>query len=154
MSLNFMKMVSDIHSRRYLRQIQNLVWAKVPCGIFGGITISENFVNLAQQIRNLGINLTCTVVADNNSKSTLEKIVAPVYTLDDVAKGSVNINNIFYEEGFLNDAFSNFFGRYGIVALPIANLGGKENLFNFYMQHLPELYSVYEMFPDGESKAV
>ena len=44
------------------------------------------------------------------------------------------------------------------MELPKLNLrvsaGGKENSYHFYLQHLPDLYSVYEMLADEESKAV
>lgn len=154
MSLNFVKMTTALHQNRYLRQMQNLVWAKVPCGIFSGITLPKKFTEMVQQLRNLGINLNCVIALDDEIKTSLSNVEMPVYTLSDISKGVGNVRVIFYEDTFVNEAFTNFFSRYGIQSFPIANLGGKEGEYNFYVEHLSELYNTHEMFADEESKAV
>ena len=154
MSLKFMEMVADINSRRYLRQMQNLAISKVPCGFFCGFNITEKLLRLIQWLKNSRINLTCIVVPNDETKKVFADIAESIYTLNDIANGKANVNYVFYENNFFYDSFTNFFRRYGMKAFPIADLGGMESTFNFYIQHLPELYSVYEMFADEESKAV
>ena len=149
MSLDFVKMTTALHQNRYLRQLQNLVWAKVPCGLFG----NTKFTQMIQQLKSIGMNLTCVIVLDDETKNTLSDIGLPVYTLEDFAKGGVNVKFIFYEYSYFNNSFTNFFRRYGIQSLPVADFGGKEGEYNFYVEHLPELYNTHEMFVDAESKA-
>lgn len=150
MSLNFIKMTTALHQNRYLRQIQHLVWAKVPCGIF----CEFQFATMIHYLKRLNINLTCVIVLNEKMKNHLSDIGIPIYTLSDIAKGGGNVRVIFYEDKFFNDAFTKFFSRYGIQSLPVANLGGKEGDYNFYVDHLSELYNTHEMLADEESKAV
>ena len=150
MSLDFVKMMTTLCQHRYLRQIQNLVLQKVPCGIFCEFHIAT----MIHYLKRLNINLTCVIVLDEKIKNYLPDIEIPVYTLSDIPKGVCNVRVIFYEDNFVTDAFTNFFNRYGIQAFPISNLGGKEGVYNFYVDHLSELYNTHEMPADEESKAV
>ena len=154
MSLNFVKMLSDINSRRYLRQMQNLIGNKIPCGFFSGFKIPSNVNDIVQSIKNFGINLTCIVVPADEAKETFDDSDIPVFTLMELPKSNLKVNHVLYIGAWLEFCFANYFKRYGIEMLSWQDVGRKENQFNFYMQHLPEIYSVYEMFSDEESKAV
>ena len=154
MSLNFMKMVSDINSRRYLRQMQNLVATKIPCGFFCGFNISSNVKEIVQTVKNFGINLSCIFVPDDEAKEIFADFKIPVVTLMELPKSDVKVSQMLYIGVWLENCFTNYFKRYGIDTLPLQNVNDKENSYNFYNQYLPELYSVYEMLSDEESKAV
>ena len=154
MSLNFMKMVSDINSRRYLRQMQNLVNAKIPCGFFCGFRIPPNVKEIVQSVKDYEINLTCIVVPADEAKEIFDDFKVPVVTLMELPESNVKVSQMLYIGVWLENCFTNYFKRYGIDTLPLQDTGELENKFNFYLQHLPGLYSVYEMLSDEESKAV
>lgn len=154
MSLDFMNMVSDIHQRRYSRQIQQLIGAKVPCGFFCGFNIPANITEIVKSVKNFGINLTYIIVPVDKAKEIFESFALPVLTLAELPKSNVKTNQIIYVGARIEESFTEYFKRYGINTLKLEDVGGKENSFNFYMQHLADLYSAYEMLGDEESKAV
>ena len=59
MSADFIKMVSEIHSQRYLWQVQNLIRNKIPCGFFTGFSLPANLSATVENLRNSGFNITC-----------------------------------------------------------------------------------------------
>ena len=67
---------------------------------------------------------------------------------------SVKPEVIFSFGGFFGFMFMDYFDRYGTKMMTSIDVEGAENLYNLYMEHMPELYSVYEMFADDESKKV
>ena len=61
---------------------------------------------------------------------------------------------MFYLPSLKDSAFVEFFSRYGVPLSQINNVNYLESLYGFYVQNLPALYSVYEMFDDDESRKV
>jgi len=47
-----------------------------------------------------------------------------------------------------------YFGRHGTKMITSRDVHSSEEVYNLYMQHLPELYAVHEMLVDDESKKV
>ena len=155
MSLKFMEMVAEINSRRYLRQMQNLAISKIPCGFFVGFIIPPNVLDALQSLQKFGVNLTYIIVPSDEFKKFFDEIALPVITLMDLPKSTFKITRMLYiASSFLENVFHYYFKRYGIETLPIQEFKATENQFDFHMKYLPELYSVYEMFSDEESKAV
>ena len=66
MSADFIKMISEIHSERFLVQVQNLIRNKIPCGFFTGFTFYRSVLDIANNLRNNGLNLTCICCLDAN----------------------------------------------------------------------------------------
>lgn len=64
MSANFIKMISEIHSQRYLMQLQNLIAKKIPCGFFTGMNVQNNLSAIVENLKNNGFNLTCICCID------------------------------------------------------------------------------------------
>ena len=64
MSADFIKMVSEIHTQRYLLQIQDLIARKIPCGFFTGFSIPENISDTVNNLKKIGFNLTCVCAFD------------------------------------------------------------------------------------------
>ena len=64
MSQDFIKMVSEIHSERFLLQLQNLAVKKIPCGLFAGFSVPNNFAEIINNVKSSGINLTCVCTID------------------------------------------------------------------------------------------
>ena len=154
MSSNFIKMVSDINVRRYVKQIEYLTKNKIPCGFFAGFKITPDTKNIFQMVKNWGINFSCIVVPVDETKNIFADDGLPIVTLEEIPKTKIKTNQILYVDDWLENCFTNYFKRFGIDTLTLQNIEVLENIFNFYMRHLPELYSVYEMFDDEESKAV
>ena len=96
MSLNFVKMLSDINSRRYLRQMQNLMDNKLPCGFFCGFKIPSNVNEIVKLIKNFGINLTCIVVPVNETKEIFADATISVVTLMEIPKSTVKVTQMIY----------------------------------------------------------
>ena len=59
MSADFIKMVSEMHNERFLVQIQTLARNKIPCGFFTGFSVPNNTFKAIDDLKNVGINLTC-----------------------------------------------------------------------------------------------
>ena len=77
MSADFIKMVSEIHSQRYLWQVQNLIRNKIPCGFFTGFNFQNNAVSIVENLRNDGFNITCICCIDANQTGGYGKFKYP-----------------------------------------------------------------------------
>lgn len=61
-------MIVELKNERFLKQLQNLVVNKIPCGLFCGFAGPQNSNSLVDQLKNIGINLTCICVIDDSHK--------------------------------------------------------------------------------------
>ena len=68
MSADFIRMISEIHSQRYVMQINNLIASKTPCGLFYGFNVPQNAAEMFISLKNQGLNMTCICVIDNPSQ--------------------------------------------------------------------------------------
>lgn len=152
MSLKFMEMVADINQRRYLKQIEYLINKKIPCGFFSGFKIDPDTPKNFKAVKDWGMNFTCIVVPVDEMKNIFENLGVPVVTLNEISKAKLKL--ILYVGDWLENCFTNYFRRFGIDALSIQNSDDAENFFDFHLNNLPKLYSVYEMLADEESKEV
>lgn len=152
MSVDFVKMIPKLYSQRYLMQVQNLINSKIPSGFFCGVSVPNNLRGIIENVRNNGVNLTCILVIDESHKELIDDINLPVLTLNDLPHAEIKINIILYINDYFDSAFFYYFQQYGIDMLPLIDVSSREMMFNFYTEHLAELYSVHEMFSDEESK--
>lgn len=157
MSVEFIKMISELHSERFNGHIQKLAQDKTPCGIFSGFeVVPSNVANYIQNLRNRGINFSCVIVLADVQANTLRKFInVPVITLEDFPSfGEENFpvkpQEVFSYGGLKDLAFTDYFTRYGMEVLTHSDDGQ----FFFMMTHLPELYSVYNILGTDESKKV
>ena len=152
MSIDFVKMIPKMYSQRYWMQINNLINSKIPSGFFCGGSVSNNLRGIIENIRNNGVNLTCILVIDESHKELIDDINLPVLTINDLPQAEIKVNLILYMNDYFDSAFFSYFQRYGIDMLPLIDFNSREMMFNFYTEHLADLYSVHEMLSDEESK--
>ncbi len=153
MSVEFLKMVSELYSQRYLVKLQSLIANKIPCGFFCGFAFLENVPALAKQLKDMGINLTCICVMDETRKIE-GGLDIPIITLEEFSNLEPKPAQMFHFDGVITPAFRNYFLRYGTNTWILSNANAMEMLYGFYIQHLSDLYTVHEMFSDEESKKV
>ena len=157
MSAEFIKMISDVHEEKFNTHLWKLVKNRTPCGIFFGfIMVPKQAAEGVQVLTKAGLNVTCAVVLADVQANALRKLIdIPVITLEDFPRfGEKNFpvkpQEMFITINLQDFAFIPYFEQYGIEVITISN---EENFF-LTMKHLPELYSVYEMFGSYESRKV
>lgn len=157
MSASFIKMISELHTERFNMHLAELITNQTPCGIFFGfVMIPSDAASNVQTLLKTGLNVTCAVVLADVQANALRKLVdVPVIALEDFPRfGEENFpvkpQEVFTTYGGLPLVFTSYFARYGMEVLSTSD-GEK---FLFMMKHLPELYSVYNMLGDDESKKV
>ena len=155
MSADFIKTVSEIHRERFLLKVQNLIRNKIPCGFFMGFFKNENISDIINNLKNSGFNITCICCIDaNQAGGGAENLNLPLVTLDEFPNFNPKPPQMLYFSSLKDEIFAEYFSRYGVNMFSLANADYTENLYNFYIQQLPELYKVYEMLADEESKKV
>lgn len=154
MSVEFLKMVSELYSQRYLVKLQSLIANKVPCGFFCGLQFKGDAANISEIMKKSGINLICVCTASRAGKTGGGSGV-PVVTLEEFPNFEPKPSVMFHVESTAGPIFGEYFQRYGVGSmLTFANIDIMEGMYGFYMKHLPEIYSVYDLLADEESKKV
>ena len=153
MSAEFIKMISELHEERFNVHITELIQNRTSCGIFFGFNFNPQAgAATIQSIINVGLNLTSVVVISSVQVEALkDSINVPVLALENFHNSEDKPKIIFIIESVIQDtAFATYFARYGMETI---RLMPSDN-FPFIIEHLPELYSVYEMLGSDESKKV
>lgn len=153
MSLDFIQMISDLKNRRLLQTMRVMCISRTPCGIFFPPKIPDNARQIVDELKSV-LNLNCICVLSNEYKKYFpavdgERVIAleEFENLDDKPE-------YIFGLGFFEWMFMDHFARYGVKMISSINAEVAEGLYNNYAMHLPELYSVHEMFADEESKKV
>lgn len=151
MSASFIKMVSELYKQRFNVKIENMIKNRTPCGIFFGFNFnSQAAAENVQIIINAGVNIKCAVVISPVQEEQLKNLInVPVVALDNFPSFEEKPKAIFIVNDISDAVFLPCFSRYGIDFFKIY-----DDSFPFVMEHLPELYSVYEMLGSDESKKV
>ena len=155
MSKEFIEMISDLNERKFLRTFQKLAADKTPCGIFFAPAVPANARQIADYFKGGGINLNCFCVLTDEQKKFFQP--AENETLVAVEEFPHLPNKpkfIFVLGGFFPQMFMDYFQARGADMITFADINSSENLYNLYINHLPELYDVHEMLADDESKKV
>ena len=149
MSADFIRMISEIHSQRYINQLQFLIQNKIPCGFLCGFHIPQNLEGILNQLIDLGINMTCICFVDipKNLKANI-----PIITVEEIPNAEVKPAVVFHFDGVYANAFSEYFRRYGIGRLVFSDSNYAEEVYNSYVHHFSELYQIHEMLADEESR--
>ncbi|MBR4153210.1 MAG: hypothetical protein IKT98_09675 [Selenomonadaceae bacterium] len=150
MSAEFIKMISEVHKERFNVHLSELIKNQTPCGIFFGFDFNPNWAAAnVQMLIKTNLNVACVVVISVVQEEPLKSLVeVPIIPLEEIA--SSNLKTIFLFGNLKDFAFTSYFARHGIEVLQKAD----DSLFSFTMDHLPELYSVYEMLGSNESRKV
>lgn len=154
MSVEFIKMISEVQFERFNVSLLALSQTKAPCGIFFGFHFNaQAIVSNIQYLIQQGLNVTCVIVlVDAQAKLIKDLMNVSVVTLEDLPKldNDLKPQNIFIFSGLKDFAFVPYFTAQGIDSFGQSDV----NKFTFVMKHLPELYSVYNMLGSEESKKV
>ena len=152
MSAEFIKMISELHEERFNVHITELIQSRTPCGIFFGFDFNpQAAAATVQSIINVGLNLTSVVVISYVQAEQLKDLInVPVLALENFQNLEDKPKIIFIMDGIKETAFAPYFARYGIETIKLMS----SDNFPFIIEHLPELYSVYEMLGSDESKKV
>lgn len=161
MSADFIKLISELQFQRFDMYVGGLIREGVPCGAFFGFNVNPNAVKIfAQSLKGAGLNVTCAcVIADTPSQSVeMKNVGVPVVALDDFRKFDkknfrITKPQVMFIPDVVKDlAFAPYFSRHGIESLSPLGMNTQTQYFLFIMQHLPDLFAVYSMFDDEESK--
>ncbi|MBQ3336445.1 MAG: hypothetical protein IJG80_03485, partial [Selenomonadaceae bacterium] len=129
MSADFIKMISEVHTKRFNAHVQTLARDKTPCGIFFGfVLVPANVAAHVQGLRSWGINLSCVIVLADVQANALRKFVdVPVITLEDFPRFGEKNFPVKPQKIFLttlqNLAFADYFSRHGMEVLTYSNDG-------------------------------
>ena len=154
MSADFVKMISDWNSRRLLRLMQNLVDVKEPCAIFFAPNVISNARDVVDMLKRGGINVNVICVLDEHRNSFRAAQGEKLVSVEEFAELPVKPKFVFTMSGFFAQTFMDYFARFGTQMITSTNANMAEGIYNRYLNSLPELYAVHEMFADDESKKV
>lgn len=154
MSAEFIKMVSDLQFERFNVHLAELANSRTPCGIFFGFAFYPQAAAAnVQSLVRTGLNITCAIVLADVQADALKTLTdVPVVTLEKLSAANEKPQEIFIPDVVKDLAFVPYFERYGITAITMLYAGQQDGYFSLMMRHLPDLYSVYEMLGDDESK--
>ena len=79
MSVEFVKMISQLHNERYLVQVNNVISNKISCGLFFGFELPkiEEIAQTVNQLKNFGFNLQCIYLLNDAQKDFLKQNLTP-----------------------------------------------------------------------------
>ena len=151
MDNDFIKLISEIHEQRYSRKIQNLINNKTPCGFLCGFYIPDNLSNVVNYLVSIGVNLNCLCIT-----SDIQDLQAsiPIIQIENLEQSEFKPEVLFYIDNIFHAQFSEYCVRQGIKRLIFANYSTSEYLYDYFIQNLSTIYSVYKMLENEESKRV
>ena len=153
MSLEFIKMIANLKDRRLLQTMRGMYASKTPCGILFAPNILDNARQIVDNLKSV-LNLNCICVLSNEHKKLFPAVDGERVIALEEFESLENKPEYIFGLGFFEWMFMDYFARYGTKMIVSINAEGAEGLYNNYAMHLPELYSVHEMFADEESKKV
>lgn len=161
MSADFIRMISEIHSQRYVMQINNIIAKQIPCGLFYGFAGSRNIaVNVDAlkknviDMKNSGLNIVVLCVLNDSDKEKMGGGGIPVVTLEEFHSFQLKPPSMFCVLSRLDESFTEFFARFGVNLSSIGNANQFEDMYHSYIQNLPALYETYQIFDEEESQKV
>ncbi len=142
---NFVKLIEQIHTQRYMKVLSEIVTKKIPVAFLSTLKIS-NAVGTVKEFREQGLNIILLITKDKPVAENNFEVVA----LDDAPKIYPQPEYIFVSSVTKFDtriALKNF------PASKVIDMGGDtEQAYETFMRHLDELREVYESLIDEESK--
>ena len=154
MSAEFIKMVSELQFERFNMHMSESIRNRTPVGIFFGFDFNPKVVVAnVQMFLNNKLNVTCVIVLVDAQADALKNLVSvPVIKLEEFPRFDEESKprTMLVFSGLKDLSFVKFFSNYGVEVL----INSDDGKFFFYMKHLPELYSVYNMLGSDESKKV
>ena len=160
MSADFIKLITELKNENYSVQVRNVIEQKISCGLFYGFDLPkyENIQQAVTQLKNLGFNLTVFYVATQEQKNFLEQnyrnFPLKIVAVEDLSAQQNKPELVLHFDVFFSPSFRYYFLGFGMDMFHIADAELPEYFYNFYIDNLSELYKVYEMLEDEESKKV
>ena len=149
MTKDFINLISELNSQRYLRFLQKVISNKIPCGFFVPFE-SKSLPNIIAIMKKMRLNLVYIYGTSESQKIESE---IPFLTLEELPNSRVP-KVIFHTDVGHAPAFYECFKPFGSILVTFADIDTLENMYNFFIQNLPQIYEVHEMFSDEESKKV
>lgn len=158
MSSEFIKMVSELNERRFLRTIQRLISDKVPCGIFFAPAVPNNAREIVDSLKSVGLNLNYVCVLSEEHTKFFQPVENEMLTSLETFPNLPAKPKFIFAFGNIGGVFANmftdYFSRYNVNVFLSIDVDAAETQYNFYMKHLAELHDVHEMLADDKSKEI
>ncbi|MCR5833327.1 MAG: FkbM family methyltransferase [Selenomonadaceae bacterium] len=155
MSSDFIEMISYLSENRFLRKVQWISSNKIPCAILFAPAIPQNYRQIIDSYKSIGININHVCVLTDEHKKFLQPADGEtVVNINEFPNLPVKPKFIFVLERYFGTAFIDYFGKFGTNMFFLPYINDAENQYNFYIKYLPELYDVHEMLADDESKKI
>lgn len=152
----FIQMITEWRDRRYSQYMQVLSRNKIPCGLFISPSVPDNIQGHRNFFKGRELNLTCICVMNEEDKQRVQPAEGEtLVTLKEYPDLKAKPRIMFLSAGgFFPLMFADYFKRFGTDMFGFNGRSNAENMYDYYMKHLPELCDVHEMFSDEESKKV
>ena len=155
MSRAFIETVSKLNETRCNTLINRLINEKISCGFFCFSSVASWKIDTALRLLKAGVNLRFICVVDDKMRDSLGMKGITVVTWKELETLNDKPQCMIYLPELYASVFDEYFYRIGIKdVFALFDPRKIENTFRFFMQHLPELYDVYQSFNDEESKTV
>lgn len=154
---DFIEFIKQLHAEKYTSLIEKIRDKQIPIAVFSSLSS-----NTCIQIRDLfidrlfecGFNLRYYFTPQDPSKENFSKYPAlKVLNVSDVAIMNQRPQYVFIYDDMFAAAFVDFFRSFDIELVNY-QVEPDDAHFNYYMKHLPEIFDVYKMFSDEESRRV
>ena len=154
MASDFIQMITEWRDRRYSQYMQVLSRNKIPCGLFISPSVPDNIQGHRNFFKGRELNLTCICVMNEEDKQRVQPAEGEtLVTLKEYPDLKAKPRIMFLSAGgFFPLMFADYFKRFGTDMFGFNGRSNAENMYDYYMKHLPELCDVHEMFSDEESK--
>ena len=79
MSLEFVKLASELNAEKYSVQLQSVIAKKIPCALFYGFALPQDksVLEMITNLKNMGFNLKSLYVIDEEQKKSLKMFTPP-----------------------------------------------------------------------------
>ena len=80
MSLEFVKLASELNAEKYSVQFQSVIAKKIPCALFYGFSLPQDksVLEMITNLKNMGFNLKSLYVIDEEQKKSLKMFTPPL----------------------------------------------------------------------------
>ena len=134
----FTSFVSNLNRDRYMRLFNRIREEKIPCAFFVPMIDFQSQISFLEQLKNLGFNVQYFFTLDENLTDSLSGI--PTVYIKNLQ--SVNPKPKYV---LAVDSISNHFvNKFKDAGFEVVNLltdsGDTDAIFNFYMDHLEDLF--------------
>ena len=149
---NFLKFIKSLHSNRYEVMLQKIIDQQIPCALFATKWTMQSRLELIDKFRALDVNMNILFSADKkdfeNPPSNIE-----LYDISAPPPRKLKPKFVFFPGGAPVKATIKRFIEFGVEPIRIESTGSTKSLFDFYIDHIDDLFEIYESLSDNASKS-